>query len=511
MSNLRLITAPCVGVLIIAVGLGLLVHSDLSSLPFTSSWTGKATNEKQKAMEGIGGNSDPTLVVVGSGFAGTTAALAAAQEDAALNIIMLEKEERTGGNSMKASSGINAVSIEHGDSIETFAKDTLASGGGLSDPALVQTLVNDSREALEWLASMGVDLNGTVQLGGHTTKRTHFPSTGPSVGFAILRALGEIVKQTPNIKVITSAKVVSLIKDNEKVTGVRYISKNEEEEVLLRADAVILASGGFGANKDLLRKHAPHLINLATTNGDFAQGEGLVLASEVGAALRDLDQVQVHPTGFVDPSDVHSQVKFLAPEKLRGVGGILLNSKGQRFVNELSTRDVVSSAILKLPEQTAFLLLGSTAAASFGPALGFYASKGLVKKFNDLNEAAEEFGVSSAELNAELMAYNTKAASADSDAFGKSVFPCQIDPNDTMYIARVVPVIHYTMGGARIDTEARVLGKDGQPITGLFGAGEVSGGVHGKNRLGGNSLLECCVFGRRAGKASAMSIASVKK
>ena len=149
MSNLRLITAPCVGVLIIAVGLGLLVHSDLSSLPFTSSWTGKATNEKQKAMEGIGGNSDPTLVVVGSSFAGTTAALAAAQEDAALNIIMLEKEERTGGNSMKASSGINAVSIEHGDSIETFAKDTLASGGGLSDPALVQTLVNDSREALE--------------------------------------------------------------------------------------------------------------------------------------------------------------------------------------------------------------------------------------------------------------------------------------------------------------------------------------------------------------------------
>jgi flavocytochrome c len=492
---------------LIAIALGSYFRSDLpSSLSFTPFWARKGTQERQGAMQHVDKNSNLTLVVVGSGLAGTTAALAASQENKKINIIILEKEERTGGNSMKASSGINAVSFENGDSIGTFAEDTLASGGGLSDPALVQTLVNDSREALEWLASMGVELNGTVQLGGHAAKRTHFPSAGPSVGFAILKALGDIVKQTPNITVVTSAKVISLLKENGKVTGVRYISKNGGEEILLPADSVVLATGGFGASKDLLRKHAPHLVGLATTNGAFAQGEGLALASQVGAALRDLDQVQVHPTGFVDPLDLNSQVKFLAPEKLRGVGGILLNSIGQRFVNELSTRDVVSSAILKLPEQSAFLLLSSKAAASFGPALRFYVSKGLVKEFDDVNDAAEELGVSSAELAAEITAYNIRAVSTVNDEFGKSVFPCQIDLHDTIYIARVVPVIHYTMGGARIDTEGRVLGKDGQPIPGLFGAGEVSGGLHGKNRLGGNSLLECCVFGRRAGKASALAM-----
>lgn len=507
MPNPRHVTTPCVAVLILAVALGSFIRSNLpSSLPFASFWAEKETKEEQEGIAHNDQNLYPTLVVVGSGLAGTTAAIAAS-ENASIKIVMLEKEERTGGNSIKASSGINAVSFENEDSLGTFAEDTLASGGGLSDLALVQTLVNDSREALEWLASMGVDLNGTVQLGGHSIKRTHFPSTGPSVGFAILKALGEIVVKTPNIKVVTKAKVVSLMKDNGKVTGVRYISKNGEE-VSVPADAVVLASGGFGASKNLLRKHAPHLVKLATTNGQFAQGEGLALASEVGAALIDLDQVQVHPTGFVDPSDPNSQVKFLAPEKLRGVGGILLNSRAQRFVNELSTRDVISSAILKLPEQSAVLLLGSEAAASFGPALGFYVSKGLVKKFDDVNEAAKNLGVSSGELTAELTAYNRKVASNEEDEFGKSVFPCQIELDENMYIARVVPVIHYTMGGARIDTEGRVLGEDGQPIIGLFGAGEVSGGLHGKNRLGGNSLLECCVFGRRAGKASALAIAS---
>jgi flavocytochrome c len=504
MSSTRYITAACVLICALALGSLRFNSSDLQ-IPFISFWTEKGTAGNQKAMENFVKDSKPTLVVVGSGLAGTTAALAASSENPSANIIILEKEERTGGNSMKASSGINAVSIENGDSPSTFVEDTLTSGGGLSDPALVQTLINDSREALEWLASMGVDLNGTVQLGGHRTKRTHFPPTGPSVGFAILKALGEVLKETPNIKVITSAKVASLIKDNEKVTGVRYFNK-DGEEVILPADAVVLATGGFGASKELLRKHAPHVVELATTNGAFAQGEGLVLASEVGAALRDLDQVQVHPTGFVDPLDPNSQVKFLAPEKLRGVGGILLNSKGQRFVNELSTRDVVSSAILTLPEQSAYLLLGSKAATAFGPALGFYASKGLVKKCSNVDEAAEELGASSAELNAELTAYNTKAASAEKDGFGKTVFPSQIDLHDTIYIAHVVPVIHYTMGGAQIDTEGRVLGQDGRPIAGLFAAGEVSGGVHGKNRLGGNSLLECCVFGRRAGKAAFVSV-----
>ena len=449
------------------------------------------------------------VVIVGSGLAGTAAALAASSQlDSSLEVIVLEKEPRTGGNSMKASSGINAVTPSHSDSQETFLEDTLSSGGGRSNPVLVEALVKDSTDALEWLASMGADLNGTVQLGGHSKRRTHFPPAGPSVGFAILKALGTAVGRTPSIKVITSATVVGLIKESEKVSGVRYIDA-DGREISLKAGAVVLASGGFGANRELLKTHAPHVADLATTNGPFAQGDGLSLASEVGASFIDLDQVQVHPTGFLDPSDPTSQTKFLAPEKLRGVGGVLLNSQGRRFVNELATRDIVSTAILNLPEKKAYLLLGSKAAMEFGPTLGFYVSKGLAKKVEGVEGAASVLGVSVSDLIGELEVYN-EATKAGRDTFGKGVIPSDIDLQGDMYVAAVVPVIHYVMGGAEIDVHGQVLDENGQLIEGLFGAGEVTGGVHGKNRLGGNSLLECTVFGRRAGRAAAKVAAGSK-
>ncbi|KAL4452364.1 hypothetical protein ABPG75_008026 [Micractinium tetrahymenae] len=443
----------------------------------------------------------PRIIVVGSGLAGTAASLAAAEAAGPqARVVVLEKEARPGGNSMKASSGINALTPESGDSAEAFRGDTIKSGGGLSAPELVDALVGDSQDAVSWLQSRGIDLSGLVQLGGHTRKRTHTSSRGP-VGFSIMKALLDQQAADERIQVVTSAKVDSLIHENSRVEGVAYTAADGSKERLL-GSAVVLATGGFGASSQLLKKYAPQVAELPTTNGPWAQGEGLAMAEQAGAVLMQLDQVQVHPTGFVDPADPSSGTKFLAPEKLRGVGGILLNREGHRFVDELSTRDRVTRNITAQPQSQAWLLLGSAAAAQFGPALGFYLSKSLFTKHDSLAASAAHMGVPAETLAAEVEAYNA-AAAAGSDQFGKTVFPATIEPAEPVHVALITPVVHYTMGGVAINPEAQALDANGVPVPGLFAAGEVAGGVHGANRLGGNSLLECVVFGRRAGANAA--------
>ncbi|KAI3438218.1 hypothetical protein D9Q98_000655 [Chlorella vulgaris] len=452
------------------------------------------------------------IVVVGSGLSGTAAALTAAEALGQRGeVVVLEKEGRAGGNSMKASSGINALTPEHGDAADTFREDTLRSGGGLAMPQLVDTLVADSSEAVAWLESCGIDLGGRVQLGGHSRKRTHTSTRGP-VGFTIMKALLDLEAADPRIRLVTGAQVTSLLRESGGgggVQGVVYTSEDGSEQ-RLEAAAVVLATGGFGASAELLQQHAPQVAELPTTNGPWAQGEGLVLAEAAGAALLQLDQVQVHPTGFVDPADPGSGTKFLAPEKLRGVGGILLTSQGRRFVNELTTRDKAAAAILQQPGRRAFLLLGAEAAQQFGPALGFYLSKHLVTKHDDLAAAASQMGVDPQVLAAEVEAYNA-AAAAGRDAFGKTVFPSRVDPQAAVHVALITPVVHYTMGGVAMDSDARALDASGNPIPGLFVAGEVAGGLHGANRLGGNSMLECVVFGRRAGRNAATLAGSLQQ
>jgi len=194
----------------------------------------------------------------------------------------------------------------------------------------------------------------------------------------------------------------------------------------------------------------------------------------------------------------------LAPEKLRGVGGILLDNHGRRFVNELATRDIVATAILKQADGKALLLLGDTAAKMFGlPAIDFYCSRGLFQKSIGAKDTADMLKVSESELEAQLRIYNAAVESGLDADFGRVCMPTTFNVSGPFYVAQVEPVVHYTMGGVRIDTEGRVLREDGSVVEGLFAAGEVTGGVHGTNRLAGNSLLECCVFGQRAGRSAA--------
>ncbi|KAI9159468.1 hypothetical protein H9P43_008808 [Blastocladiella emersonii ATCC 22665] len=506
-------------------------------------------------------------IVIGGGLAGLSATIEAYRAGA--HVVVLDKEKNLGGNSAKATSGMNAAGTaaqaarDIHDSVHDFADDTLKSGGGRSDPLLVHTLTANSKDAHAFLESFGITLDNVSQCGGHSRPRTHRESPRQDgkpapVGWDIVKALRAYVdaerdrKSDPafgTITVLTRAALTELIYEDGHVRGIRGVLDGMPLE--LRADAVVLATGGFSADHDLLAEFAPQMLRMPTTNGPWASGDAIKIARKLGVWLADMDQVQLHPTGFIDPAHPDAPTKFLAPEALRGHGGILLaQGSGDRFTNELSTRAAVTADILKrskfpaeeevaedstadgdvvtpLPRAGAFLVLNQRAVDLFDPAvIGFYRSRGFFTEVRGAAELAALLnagfaGMVAADATAEsvtatLEAYNAAAQGAADDVHLKSVFPVIFDPeNDTFVVCGITPAIHYTMGGIRINAVAEVLrpssaaadaltvGPEGVPIPGLFAAGEVSAGVHGQNRLAGNSLLECVVFGRIAGQRAA--------
>lgn len=524
------------------------------------------------------------VIVIGMGLAGLCATIEALNHGA--HVTVLEKNKNLGGNSAKATSGMNAcntpaqAAIKVKDSPELFTKDTTDSGGPTADSDLIYVMSRESSKAVEFLSQYGVHLTALSQLGGHSVPRTHREAPAPSgapapaVGWDIVNSLQKNLTQvTPDrLTVITGAKAERLLvrpnnggsdtarKQNAysasnagaqfdsrrvggpvgplpvdeklldeevhaapggvEVVGIEYTDSSGERRKIY-GDAVILTTGGYAADRgkdSILNEFAPSMMKLATTNGEFAQGEGIKIARRIGAALTDMDKVQVHPTGFVDPSNPMALTKILAPEALRGLGGLLLDATGNRFVNELGLRELVSAMIFEngfiytntRDLKCAYLMLNDKAVDIFGRgAFEFYANKKhLFRTFSNATEMADELHMDSTALLATIKTYQ-QAASEGNDRFGKTVFPMVPTENERLHVAVVTPSLHYTMGGLKIDGRAQVLSTRGvhfdssTVIPGLFAAGEVTGGVHGKNRLAGNSLLECVVFGRAAGKRAA--------
>ncbi|KAI8061882.1 FAD binding domain-containing protein [Gilbertella persicaria] len=488
------------------------------------------------------------VVVVGGGLAGLSAAIEA-HHQGNTKVILVEKEKNIGGNSMKATSGINAIESTTNDSREAFIQDTLMSGAGISQQDLVSKLVDESQDALKWLVEQSLDANGQPTLdlsvvsrcGGHSHGRTHRcpPLNGRPVpvGWKLVDTLKKKFLSLENhIEVLTQTRVSQLLMDNQSVFGVQVINEEGKKETI-KADAIVLTSGGFGGqtgerlpdgNQTLLSEFAPQLIKTATTNGPWASGDGVRIGLSVGAGMRDMDQVQVHPTGFIDPNDPTASTKFLAPEALRAYGGVLLNGDGKRFTDELTLRDRVTAAIYHqsstiyhkknswmskvIPKKdneryaAAYMILTDEAVDNFGAStLGFYASKGFFKQVEGTRQLAELVDVDEVELISEFKTYDEYVGQEKQDITGKTVFPCPLLNAKTYWVALITPAVHYTMGGLMINTDAAILKQDERTlIPGLYGAGEVTGGVHGHNRLAGNSLLECVVFGRTAGRNAAL-------
>ncbi|KAJ3205334.1 hypothetical protein HDU67_008919 [Dinochytrium kinnereticum] len=469
------------------------------------------------------------IVVVGGGLAGLSAAIEAYRSGA--SVTLLEKEQRLGGNSAKATSGMNASPSHHQaakgihDSVEAFGDDTVKSGKNVSDTRLVHVLTESSLDALKWIESFGITLNAVSQCGGHSTPRTHREAPRAdgkvaAVGWDVIKALQGYVAATneggkQGIHVVTGAKVDKLVGDISGVSGVRFTVDDKCQE--MPANAVILASGGFANDRtdtSLILQHAPQLSKLATTNGPWATGDGLKMGLKLGAFAVDMDKVQIHPTGFVDPKDPSNSVKFLAPESLRAYGGILIDPiTSRRFTNELNTRDAVSKAMMEAGREFYFLILNEDMVEGFDPAaIKFYASRGLIRRFADAELMCDGCGMEKGIIEEEIDGYREKAKNGI-DEFGKTLFPGTFERSKEFYVAKVTPVIHYTMGGLKINERAEIQRPGSEPnttetIPHLYGAGEVTGGVHGANRLAGNSLLECVVFGRIAGRNAANACAA---
>jgi cleavage and polyadenylation specificity factor subunit 2 len=479
------------------------------------------------AIDGVSDHPRPHVIVVGGGLAGLSAAYEAATNNA--KVTLIEGEKNVGGNSAKATSGINGCQTEAqkrmaiNDSFDRFFHDTMKAGDQENDHDLVDLLVHHSPMAIQFLTQKGVNLNDVTLCGGQSVPRTHriyTPKEGKPipVGFTIIKTFGGVLnelasKEPDRIQINTSTLVTELLTENGRVVGVKIQKDGQESEI--RADTVILTTGGFSNDHEqdsLLREFASDKTKFPTTNGNFAKGTGVKIARAIGAKLIDMDQVQIHPTGFVDPKAPADTTKFLAAEALRGSGGLLLDHRGARFANELGRRDDLTEAIMtkcqfdpEVDGHTAFLVMNEKAIDLFGwPNFGFYWKiKGFFTKVDNASELVEKYQLDEEIFRQTIERYNQQTTK---DEFNKTIFPVKYSLDEPFYVSKIVPSIHYTMGGLKMDPQGRVVSNEtGRPIAGLMAAGEVTGGVHGKNRLGGNSLLECVVFGRIAGKNAAAS------
>ena len=446
------------------------------------------------------------LVIIGSGGTGMVAALQA--KELGLSPVILEKMDKMGGNTNRASSGMNAAEtdfqLQHHivDSFEDFYQETLKGGGGLNNKEMLNYFTSHGALAIDWLADRGIELNDITITGGMKIKRTHRPASKAAIGgYLVTELLKQVEKE--EIPLFAKVKVNKLIADGDKVTGLDVQLPNDETKEI-SAKAVILATGGFGANKELLKKYRPDLDGYDTTNQAGATGDGIKLATEIGAGLVDMDQVQVHPTVKQDTGHA-----YLIGEATRGEGAILVNAKGERFVNELDTRKNVTNAINELPEKSAYLIYDSGIRENVH-AINFYDHIGLVEHGDSLADLAANIDVDPETLQATVASWNEAVTSGQDSAFGRDSGMDQTIDHGGYEAIHIAPAVHYTMGGLKIDAKTHVLTESDQPIAGLFAGGEVAGGLHGNNRIGGNSIAETVVFGRQTGQQAYKYLANLK-
>jgi len=488
------------------------------------------------------------IVIIGAGGAGMTAAITAA--DAGKNVLVLERDPAVGGNSVKSTGGMNAAKTAYQDrnefgeaagiektlkaaegyadneaitalaakvkeqweayqaapegyfdSPELFALDTLIGGKGLNDPELVNTLVNNSAAAIDYLASIGIRLDNVAAFGGASVKRIHRPvdENGKtlSVGAYTVPLLEKACKERSNLALMTEVTAKKLLTDESgAVTGVEAVGK-AGNRITVNAKATILASGGFGANLAMVEQYKPELKGFMTTNAAGIQGDGILMAAEIGAATVDMEQIQIHPT-------VQADTAALITEGLRGDGAILVNANGERFIDEVGTRDVVSAAEIAQPGSFSWLVVDNRMVEASSVIQG-YIKKGMMLQGDTFEALADKLGVPADTFKATMEKWNGYVANKEDPDFGRTSFA---NPLDTapFYAVKVTAGIHHTMGGLKIDPETHVLNTAGEIIPGLFAAGEVTGGVHGGNRLGGNAVADFVVFGRIAGEQAAAAV-----
>ncbi|GLB47616.1 flavocytochrome c [Philodulcilactobacillus myokoensis] len=436
------------------------------------------------------------LIIIGSGSTGLVSAIQA--HELGLHPIVLEKMAKLGGNSTRASSGMNAaetnVQLKHHiiDSYEAFYQDTFIGGDKQNNKDLLHYFTTHAALSIDWLADHGIHLDDLTITGGMHTKRTHRPSSTAPIGAFLITNFLKIIEKD-HIPVFNNVRVKKLLQDHARIDGVEADFKEHGKQTI-HSKAVILATGGFGASKEIIGKYRKDLVHYKTTNQSGATGDGLKLATGVGADLVDMSKIQVHPT--VQQDTPHA---FLIGEAIRGEGAILVNQNGQRFVNELDTRKNVTHAINQLSDKHAYLILDQ-GIRNHAKAIDFYDSIGLVIHGNDIAELAHHINVDSDKLNQTINEWNQDVKNHRDAKFHRTTGMDRGIDRGPYFAIHIAPAVHYTMGGIKVNHLTQVLNHQEQPVKGLFASGEVAGGLHGDNRIGGNSIAETVIFGRQAGQ-----------
>ena len=439
------------------------------------------------------------VVVVGAGGAGLTASVLATQQGQ--NVILLEKMPFVGGNSLRAEGGMNAantkVEAELGltdSTVENFIADTMAGGHQLNNIDLVTTMAENSAEAVDWLFSIDAPLTKVAATGGTSHKYLHKPDDGRPVGEYLVEKLKAQTEKL-GIEVHVNTKATEILMENGQAVGV--LAEDNEHTYTIRAKSVVLTTGGFGANFDLMASYDPSLANAVTTNHSGAQGDGIMMAQAVGADTVDMEQIQLHPT-------VIQADGTLVSESVRSHGAILVNAEGKRFTNDMDFRDKVSQAELKQPGAYAYIIFDQALVDEVALTQKFI-DRGFAISGKTYEELAQNMGLTGDAVKNfvnTMETWETYVAAGEDKDFGRSNVS-MIDISTAPYYAiKIAPGIHHTMGGIKINTRAEVIDTDGNVIPGLFAAGETTGGVHGGNRVGGNAVCDFIVFGRIAGQSA---------
>ena len=406
-----------------------------------------------------------------------------------------------GGNSLRAEGGMNAaetsVQKELGiddSTVENFTEDTLRLGHDLGNPDLVRTLAENSAEAVDWLFTIDAPLTKVKATGGTTHKYLHQPEDGSAVGSYLVAKLSAEAEKL-GIDVRVNTKATEILMDNGRAVGVK--AEDEDHIYTINAKSVVLATGGFGANFELMASYDPSLANAVTTNHAGAQGDGIMMAQAVGADTVDMEQIQLHPT-------VIQSNGLLVSESLRSYGAVIVNTEGKRFVNDLAGRDVVSQAELKQPNGYCFIIFDQNMVDNLALTHKFI-DGGYTLTGETYEELARAMGLEGGAVENfvnTMNAWNESCEKGEDAEWGRNN-GMEKQALAPFYAIKIAPGIHHTMGGIRIDTQAEVIDTNGDVIPGLFACGETTGGIHGGNRVGGNAVCDFIVFGRIAGQSAA--------
>lgn len=448
------------------------------------------------------------VIVLGAGGAGLSAAITAAEEGA--SVIVVEKMPMVGGNTLISGAEMaapgNWIQKEQGieDDKDKFYEDILKGGDNENNPDLVRVLADSALEAAEWLRD---EVQVTFEdymlfFGGHSVERSLVPLNAS--GVELIQKLNAKALEL-GVEIHTDTPAVEIIMENGKAVGAK--AEYDGNEVTYRANrGVIVATGGFGSNLDMRVKYNPEMDEkILSTNTVGSTGDGIVMAEQIGGAIVDMEYIQTYPT--CDPE--RGTLLYVGDVRLEG-RSILVNLEGKRFVEELERRDVISKAVTEQTGGVSYMffdeasMVASKVNVKHKEEYDNLIERGILVKADTIEEAAAHFGIDAEELKKTISRYNEYAENGKDLEFNKRGKLVAFTEGP-YYIMKSIPAIHHTMGGIKINTDAQVVNTDGNVINGLYAAGEVTGDIHGTNRLGSDAIADIVVFGKIAGKNAALA------